>query len=360
MPRSFAALLVAAILALTLPGIAADFVHPGLLHNAEDLAFMKGKVWRQEEPWKTAWNSFQSEKVASLKWKPSPVADVIRGVSNNPDIGSSAMMRDSAAAYAHALEWAINGNQAHADKAIEILNAWSSTLKSIGGHDDKLIAGLTAAKFCNAAEILRYTKSGWQPADIERFRTMLLTVFYPELENFFPKANGNWEASMINSMLCIAIFCDDHQMFDRAVSYYLHGEGKGAITHYVFESGQCQESTRDQAHTQLGLGLLAAACEVAWKQGVDLYGTADNRLAAGFEYTAKYNLGNDVLCEGKISPVARGAFRPIYEKVYQHYVFGKGLQMPFTRQVLQKIRPEGWHADHESWETLTSVKNPEL
>jgi len=45
----------------------------------------------------------------------------------------------------------------------------------------------------------------------------------------------------------------------------------------------------------------------------------------GFEYTAKYNLGNDVPCEGKISPLFRGRFRPIYEKVYQHYVYDKNL-----------------------------------
>jgi hypothetical protein len=106
----------------------------------------------------------------------------------------------------------------------------------------------------------------------------------------------------------------------------------------------------------LGLGLLAAACEVACKQGVDLYGAEQNRLMVGFEYTAKYNLGNDVPCEGTISPKERGRFRPIYEKVYQYYVHRKGLEMPFTKQVIEKIRPEGWQADHESWGTLLFYK----
>lgn len=343
-----------------MPCAAADFVHPGLLHNAADLAFMKQKVAQQEEPWKTAWEKLEVEKLASLNWRPAPVSEVVRGASNNPDIGSTAMVRDASAAYAHALEWVITGKQAHAEKTIEILNAWSSTLRSIGGHDQKLLAGLAAAKFCNAAEIIRYSDAGWKPDDVERFREMLLTVFYPQIEDFFAKANGNWEASMINSMLCIGVFCDDHPKFDRAVTRFLTGEGNGSITHYVLESGQCQESTRDQAHTQLGLGLLAAACEVASKQGVDLYGAAGNRLAVGFEYTAKYNLGNDVPCSGRISPIARGAFRPIYEKVYQHYAIEKGLLMPYTRQILEKIRPEGWHPDHESWETLTVVKIPTL
>ena len=46
--------------------------------------------------------------------------------------------------------------------------------------------------------------------------------------------------------------------------------------------------------TQLGLGQLAEACEIGWHQGLDMYGADDNRLLAGFEYTAKYLLGNDV------------------------------------------------------------------
>ncbi|MCX7048405.1 MAG: alginate lyase family protein [Candidatus Sumerlaeota bacterium] len=334
------------------------FIHPGMLHNLDDLNFMKRKVEAREQPWLAAWDKMRQEKIAKLDWTPKPVAQVVRGPYNNPDIGSSALMRDSAAAYCHALQWHITGDKAHARKAIEILNAWSATLKSIEGSDQKLLAGITAYKFCNAAEIIRSTSDEWTAADVARFKNMLLNVFHPLIKDFKPEANGNWDASMILSMLCIGIFCDDRAMFDRAVDYFLNGKGKGAITHYVFATGQCQESTRDQQHTQLGLGMLAAACEVAWKQKVDLYGAADNRLALGFEYTAKYNLGLDVPCQGKISPDGRGKFRPIYEKVYQHYAIEKGLPMPYTKQVIEKIRPEGWSPDHESWGTLTCYKGP--
>jgi len=47
-------------------------------------------------------------------------------------------------------------------------------------------------------------------------------------------------------------------------------------------------------HTQLGLAHRGDACEIAWNQGLDLYRYADNRLRRGFEYTARYNLGEDV------------------------------------------------------------------
>ena len=336
----------------------AEFVHPGMLHNRDDLAFMRAKILSGAQPWKGAWDRMRADGVGSLNYQPRPVADVYRGPFDFPDRGASQMMYDSAAAYSHALQWCVASNRANAEKAIAILNGWSFTLKSIGGHDQELLAGITAYKFCNAAELLRGSGAGWADEDRARFTNMMLNVFYPLIKDFKPKANGNWDAAMINSMMCIAVFCDDREMFARAANYFLHGVGHGCITNYVFASGQCQESTRDQTHTQLGLGMLAAACEVAWKQGVDLYGADDNRLALGFEYTAKYNLGNDVPCKGMISAKVRGKFRPIYEKIYRHYAVEKNLPMPWTKQVVEKNRPEGWSPDHESWGTLTYFKEP--
>lgn len=337
---------------------AGEFVHPGLLHDRDDLAFIRRKVLAGEQPWSNAWARLRAEGICALDRRPRPVAAVFRGPFNYPDRGSTALMHDSAAAYGHALQWCIASNRANAEKALEILNGWSSTLRSIDGSDQKLLAGITAYKLCNAAELLRHTGAGWAEADIARFTNMLLNAFHPLIRDFRPKANGNWDAAMINSMLCIAVFCDDRAMFRRAVEYFHRGAGNGCITNYILATGQCQESTRDQPHTQLGLGMLAAACEVAWKQGVDLYGAYSNRLALGFEYTAKYNLGHEVPCRGTISAKGRGQFRPIYEKVYRHYAVEKGLPMPWTRQVLERIRPEGWSPDHESWGTLTYFKEP--
>ena len=44
----------------------------------------------------------------------------------------------------------------------------------------------------------------------------------------------------------------------------------------------------------LGLGAVSAICELAWKQGNDLYSAYENRALLGYEYTVKYNLGYDV------------------------------------------------------------------
>src|SRR6185436_1356465 len=84
----------------------------------------------------------------------------------------------------------------YANKAIDILNAWSPVLRDFDYNDAKLLAAWTGHLLCNAAEILRYTNAGWQQKDIEGFTNMLMTVYYPLMRFYYPQANGNWMARL--------------------------------------------------------------------------------------------------------------------------------------------------------------------
>ncbi|WP_182870932.1 alginate lyase family protein [Rhodopirellula sp. JC639] len=327
----------------------AEFNHPGISHTQPSLEFVRAKIAGGEQPWTTAFERVQSSRYADLDWQPRPRAHVERGPSNNPNIGSSDFSADASAAYHHAVLWALTEKKAHAEKAAEILNAWTSTLKSISNHDARLLVGMEGYEYCNAAELLKHTWGGWPKSEQNTFEKMLREVFYPVIKDFYPSANGNWDASMLQTMLAMGVYLDDRSMFDRGVDYYINGKGNGAIGNYFKPSGQCQESGRDQAHTQMGLDYLACTAEIAWNQGVDLYGALDNRLLKGFEYTAKYNLGFDVpyepyrSFEGRyhyksISNQSRGRLRPMYEKVLNHYEGRKGLEAPFTRQAAMRLR----------------------
>lgn len=346
MKQRILSIICCTITALMLTGniLGAGFVHPGISHSASELAFIKTKLKAQEQPWQQAWENLCRERTSSLEFQPKPTAHIVRGSYGRGSVGDRDLSNSASAAYSHALQWVVTGDRAHAAKTIEILNAWSPVLRGFEGNDAKLLAGWTGHKLCKAAEIIRYTDAHWSQQDIDQFKSMLLTVYTPLIIDFFPQANGNWDAAMINTMLCIAVFCDDQALFDRAVERFLRGTGNGGITRYIYPSGQCDESIRDQAHTQMGLGELAQACQVAWRQGVDLYSAADNRLALGFEYTARYMLGEEVPVYGMISSKARGRFRAIYEGVYQHYRRVKGLEMPYTRRALEKTRARSWDA----------------
>jgi len=325
------------------------FVHPGLLQTEAQLDFMRAKVQAKEEPWKIAYDTLCAQSYSSMDFQPKAIAHIIRGPYGRPGIGDQDLMASAKAAYSQALQWFITRDPAHARKAGQIIDAWSGTLQDFSGNDAKLLDGWTGHVFCNAAEILRHSGAAW---DDGHFRKMLLTVYYPLIEDFFPQANGNWDAAIMDTMLSMGVYLDDRAMFQRAVDHFLRGQGNGGIGKYVYPSGQCEESSRDQGHTQLGLGEMALACQAAWSQGVDLYGALDNRLALGMEYTARYLAGEEVPATCELSTVGRGKFSDIYETVWQHYRFDCGMDMPWVGRAVEKTR----HG--HSWSRLTFYRGP--
>jgi parallel beta-helix repeat protein len=313
------------------------FVHPGMAQSYKDLQYMKQKIQAGEQPWKNAFENLR--KKTSLSFKPQPFTHISVGPYGANSSGGREFSSSASAAYNHALMWYITGNKDYAAKAIEILNAWAPVIWDFDDNNAKLNVGLSGPSFLNAAEILRYSESGWKNEDILAFKRMILTVFYPTIKDFFTEANGNWDASIINTMLCIGVFTDDNEIFNRGVERFYRGPGNSGITKYIYPSGQIQETTRDWGHVQLGIGEFAKAFQVAWTQGLDFYSVADNRLALGYEYTSKFMLGEKVPVYGVISTRERENFRDIYESVYRHYHFVKGIEMPFSSRVIEKTRP---------------------
>ncbi len=341
------------------------FIHPGLLHTDADFHRMKNHLYR--EPWKSGWEKLIANPHASLTWNPRPVPVVERGRGDVPE-NYARLFNDIAAAYACALRWRISGDVAYAKKAVQVMNAWSSTLKQVSGTSDRfLAAGIYGYEFANAAEIMR-TYHGWEPEDLARFQQMMLTVFYPMNHDFLLRHNGaapdhywaNWDLCNMASEMAIGVLCDNRAIYEDAVHYFKYGNGNGSINHAVVcihdgGLGQWQESGRDQGHTMMGMGLYGAICQMAWNQGDDLFGYGNNRFLAAAEYVAKYNLGEDVpftpyanssFRNEVISPAARGNERPVWDLIYNHYVLLKGLAAPYVTKFAEKSRPEGGGGDY--------------
>ena len=312
-------------------------VHPGILQTRSDLEFMKAKIKAREEPWTSSWNVWLTSPLASLDFKPKPFVHVIRGAYAAGEHGGVELSESANAANNHVMQWYVTGNEQHARKAIEIFDAWSGTLADFFENDAMLLAGWTGGEFCNAAEVLRSTYPGWSAQSQEQFKRMLLTVYVPLLRMFYPEANGNWDAAIMWTLLSIGVFCEDRELMHLVYKHYRIGLGNSGITRYIYPSGQCEESCRDQGHTQLGLSYFVNTCVVAWNQGVDLFAEADNRLALGMEYTARYMLGEDVPAYGKLSEQTRGRFGDLYSPVLQHYRYDKHIAMPYTERAAEKV-----------------------
>ncbi|HEY9009043.1 MAG TPA: alginate lyase family protein [Ohtaekwangia sp.] len=342
--------------------MAQSFKHPGLLQTEAAFKRMQTKVKANAQPWLAGWNKLTSNVHASLNWVPNAPDTIYRGSDGVHQDNNYILFNDVAAAYATAIRWKVSGDEAYAKKSIEIMNAWSSKLKYIAGGDRVLAAGLSGYEFANAAEIMR-TYSGWKSADFERFKNMMLTVFYPINHDFLTRHErcithfyANWDLCTMASIMAIGVLCDKREYYNEAVQYFKSGPGNGAIANAVYYIhpdglGQWQEAGRDQGHTVLGIALMGAFCEMAWNQGDDLYGYDDNRFLKGAEYVAKYNLGEDVpyitynnclnVNQTVIGSGSRGNVRPAWELVYNHYVQRKGLKAPYSQKFAEKVRPEG-------------------
>lgn len=236
-------------------------------------------------------------------------------------------------------------------QALSIVNAYANTLQRLDGHDAPLCL-IQGYNLVRAMTILEQHKTPEWDAMVRR-------AFLPVIDKFdadSPYANGNWGAIVNRMRMACAIYLQDDDLYKAAVDYFLHANDNGSLPKYVSETGQCQETGRDQAHAQLGLEALCQTCEMAWQKGDDLWGALDNRLMKGLEYTARYNLGYDVPferwtdCTGLYNDwtepgsMQRGKIREIYAEAYHHYVSEKGLKMPYTKKLLdlqQKAEKQG-------------------
>ncbi|MBD7923209.1 alginate lyase family protein [Xanthomonas bonasiae] len=355
------------------------FAHPGLLHSAQDLARIREKLTLSAAPWQAGWERLIANPHASLDWKPRPVEIVYRGYDGQHPENYTLLYRDAAAAYALALRWKLGGDSRYADKAVEIMNAWSDKLTAIRGTSDAaLAAGIYGYEFANAGELMRDYK-GWNGDDFNRFKRMMLDVFYPINHDFLVRHNNaqidhywaNWDLAQLNAILAIGVLTDRADLYDEAIDYFKHGAGNGSLAKAIWKlypaqgMGQVQESGRDQGHATLVIALLGSLCQMAWSQGDDLFGYDDNRVLKGAEYVAAYNVcdtdgdrcddtlalpytpySNSDVTQTTLSPNGRGALRPEWELLYNHYVVLKGLKAPYLTRFAAKVRAEGGGGDY--------------
>jgi hypothetical protein len=344
-----------------------EFRHPGILHTQAELDRMRAKVKAATEPWKSGWDRLVASSFAQATYQANPQQVVCAGTGGCPN-GETFMplARDVAAAYQNALRYRVSGETVYADKAVAILDAWSSTLVQITGDSNAgLRAGLYGYQLAAAAELVR-GYPGWAASAFARCQEMLTTKFYPISSDFLRRHNGtcfdhywaNWDLANLATVLAVGVLTDDRGKFDEAVAYFKHGSGTGQIDRLVNHLypgeptlGQCQESGRDQGHATLAVALAGAFAKMAYDQGEDLFAYQDHKLLALAEYTAKYNLGEEVPftsytnCENNamtaISPDGRGAQRPNWELFYNHYAKVKGLSAPYSQRFAELLRPEG-------------------
>lgn len=306
------------------------FIHPGGLHTQADFDRIKTQLAEGNELVTKAYNVLKGAAYSSSSAATYPVETIVRGGSGENYINAA---RGAAIAYQNALRWKIDGTKANAKHAVEVLMAWATTTKALGGTSDQRLAyGLYGYEFAQAAELMR-DYEGWSREDFQTFRQWMLNVWYPGCIQFLRGRNGTWENAgkwwqapghyWSNWGLCtalavisIGVLCDDVFIYNQGMSFIKYDQvgtfvdprtanpilndgltefwGNLVVTTTESELetgaygklGQMNESGRDTGHAAMALGLAVDIAHLGWNQGDDLFAYMDHRIAAGIEYVA--------------------------------------------------------------------------
>lgn len=361
------------------------FTHPGVHVSRSQLDFVRQQVQAGAQPWRRAYDSMMGSRYASLSYTPHPRAVVECGSYSNPNYGCTDEREDAIAAYTHALAWSVTGDTRYAQKSIAIMNAWSPVIRDHTNSNAPLQTAWAGSVWPRAAEIIRYTGAGWAAADVDRFETMLRNVYLPEVING-SRSNGNWELSMMEAAVGIAVFLDDRNAYASArqrflvrVPAFIYLTSDGSVPRTVpgtgrdtpdqifafwhnqrtLVNGLSQETCRDFTHTGYGLSAISHVAETAAIQGDDLYPQVGERLRHALGLHSTYQRGTAVpswLCGGSVhlglGPITEVGFNALHNR--------QGHGMTNTQALTESMRPQGTNNLFVAWETLTHADNPRV
>lgn len=369
------------------------FRHPGTLNTLPELNAIRDKITAGEEPWKTAYQKMLASPYARTTYNARPAASVTKGITEATE------MRDAVAAYTQALLWVFTNEEWHAQKAAQLIDAWSGTLTDFEGLNWYLDPAWAAAPLVEAAEILRATYPQWQGAP--RLAKLFNDLFLPILHNRM--ALGNREFAVCNALVAIGVFNEDRAAFYEGIDHWLSyvpsyfyvlqdgaearktdywlnspsdafllkldaGRLPGGWTSWIDLAKQVKSQGddktwvsksadelwrhpgmylpgytpetggRDLAHTESAFASAVNVAEIAWNQGIDLYSIAAPRLAVFMETMAAIRLGEPISQAAYGGKLDLGnGLAPTYEVAYNHLHNILRMDLPKTRRLIETV-----------------------
>jgi len=308
---------------------AQTWVHPGIVVSPQQLAatrtaYQNGNATVVSQVNKAMASEYGSTSYTVKGYYPGGINQC--GSDSTPNDGCSNADSDSNAAYVQALLWYMTGKQTYANNAINIMNAWASFkgyagtngLSCPSGTDcsnGPLQSGWDAEKWPRAAEILYYgttsssAGSGWSSTNFTNFKNMLVTVYQPVIENG-SGVNGNWDMSMIDGAMQIAVLTQNSSLLNQARTmwlgrvpdlFYLNAvdgsnhaaSPRGSPSWFgqsIFNTttdNVNQETCRDLTHTEDSISSTIMTAETDWIQGGELYTDTSTSSETGAQVKAE-------------------------------------------------------------------------
>lgn len=346
-------------------GFAADkrkFKHPSILTTQTGLATLKERITTVPSA-KLGYEQLKQSKFADLSRPHTPYA-VVKVVPSGSCKEEDAFRDDAHAAHATALMWVKTGDKRYRDKAMSILNDWSTTYEKIVVSNEfaaqaQLEAAWAAPIWTAAADIVRYYdggSAGWKHDQIAAFDRFLNSMV--KTARGARNSDNNWGTSSTLAIIAAAVYQEDEAAYTEAVA--LHKRHLRSISKKSGALGP--DYLRDPWHPQYTVLTWINTCEIAWNQGDDLYGLKLDgqsvpRLAICLEHFAKLFLGKLPNPKG----LRRGDYKDShkkkqgYEMAFNHFIERQHLakSIPTFVEMVPDWRPGGIDAHFVAWDTLT-------
>lgn len=262
------------------------------MHPKEQLKFVKHKIKRGKEPYKTAYiqlihyaDSLQTLESHALEDFSVPGYYVIpeKHVAN-----SKSLQQDAFAAYCSALAYCLSGEEKYADKACFFLNQWAEINKLYSDPDGPLVMSYSGNAMVMAAELMR-SSGYWPKAESEKFAEWVVNV-YRKACNEIRERTNNWaDWGRFGSLLADSYLGD---MEDAARNIELM---KSDFASKICPDGHMPEEVRRGAngiwYTYFSLGPMTSAFWVAYNlTGENLFALdIDGSTVEGaLDYLLKY------------------------------------------------------------------------
>jgi len=367
-------------------GAPTTWKHPGVMVDSNRLVYIASQIAVNNTPMQVAYQKALKSKYGSKTYVPQgpPATGVIEcGAYSDPDYGCTAASEDFSAAYLQMILYNLTKDTTYSNNALKILNVYGHNVKLYNNTNAPLQAAWDASKYSRAADLAAHLPGvNWGSTDQQAFKNMFVTVVLPLIYNG-SGANGNWELSMIEAMMGMSVFLENATLFDHAVEFwkertpaYFYNFAQdgsqpvktprgtpgwyGQTVFNASTSGHCQETCRDEGHTQFGQAGMIDAAETAYIQGVDLYTPYEDRIITAVEYNNHWDLTPpppSYICNGTLNT----GFCPTHEIVYNAYVNRLGKSLPYTNNfILQKVRTMSDPVNYNImvYETLTHAGSP--
>ena len=381
---------------------ASGIVHPGLLNSLSDLEAIKKHIANNEEPWTSEFKALKSF-IAKRSLHIPADEKIFCGGFNKDENGKTIVecnygAEDGITAYGHALIGYLANDPYYSEQSIRFIMGWADNFRGFDpepregaqGNNALLQAGWVAPWFANAAEILRYTYSGWKADHTKRTKNFL-NLLLPMVSDETKGAPNNWLHSRIEAHIAIAIFFDDKAMLDKAFKqwkdnapsyFYITSDGDYppapnrpfSVSSYKsawwgatkFVQGMTQETCRDLNHQQLGTRSIFNGLAMAQVQGVDLLAGTNMRyrLSQFLETQAKWM--EDKRAPSGICPKPIVVYPPTntgmegaepvnYQMAYK-LLYTSTNTLPRTKAAIEASDPIRALRWVQKWETLTHYR----